>query len=573
MDNESILNNIKSDIQNPNPDAIIIGAGFSGLYQLYSLRNLGLSVKVIEAGSGVGGTWFWNRYPGARCDSESFTYSYTFSKDLFEEWEWSERYPGHAEVVKYLNHVADKFSLKKDILFDKRVISAHYNENNNKWQVKTDSLEEFECKYLITAVGCLSSKNIPNFAGLDSFLGESYHTGDWPREEVDFTGKRVGQIGTGSTGIQSAPEIAEKAKHLTIFQRSANFSVPASNHPLSSEFKKYIKENFEEIKNTIQSNTNGHYFKFSEQKIFDASEEEREKIFENAWLNGGLGFRACFNDIAFDKKANDLASDFIKRKIRKIVKDPQKAKILTDIDHAFASKRPPIDTNYFETFNKDNVSLVDLKLSPIESITPQGVKTKNKEYELDILVYATGFDAMTGPLLNIDIRGRQNLKLKDVWSEGPKTFLGMQVSGFPNLFTITGPGSPSVLCNMVVPIEQHVEWIDDCISYMEENNIDHVEATKGSMDNWTQHVNDVANETLFIHAKKSWYYGANIPGKPRGFMPYAGGMARYKAICNYVANQNYLGFKFSNSDTGETFVPSKISVDILIKDLMTKKNN
>ena len=572
MDNEPTLNNIK-DIQSPILDAIIIGAGFSGLYQLHSLRNLDLSVKIIEAGSGVGGTWFWNRYPGARCDSESFTYSYTFSKDLFEEWEWSERYPGHAEVVKYLNHVADKFNLKKDICFDKKVISAHYNENNNKWLVKTDSLEEFECKYLITAVGCLSSKNIPNFTGLGSFLGESYHTGDWPHEEVDFTGKRVGQIGTGSTGIQSAPEIAEKSKHLTIFQRSANFSVPASNHPLSSEFKKYIKENYEEIKNTIQSNTNGHFFKFAEQKIFDTSEEEREKIFEKAWLDGGLGFRACFNDIAFDKKANDLASNFIKRKIHKIVKDPKKAKILTDIDHAFASKRPPIDTNYFETFNKNNVTLVDLKSSPIESITPRGVKTKDKEYELDILVYATGFDAMTGPLLNIDIRGREGLKLKDVWRDGPKTFLGIQVSGFPNLFTITGPGSPSVLCNMIVPIEQHVEWINDCIFYMKKNEIDYIETTQGSMENWTKHVDDVANETLFIHAKKSWYYGANIPGKPRGFMPYAGGMARYKAICNYVANQNYLGFNFSNSDKEETFVPSKISVDILIKDLMTNKNN
>lgn len=564
----SRLNKVSTSKNIPYFDALIIGAGFSGLYQLYSLKKQGLSVKVIEAGSGVGGTWYWNRYPGARCDSESFTYSYTFSKELFKEWEWTERYPGHAEVVKYLNYVADKFCLKKDIYFEKKVISAHYN--NNKWKVKTDSLEEFESKYLITAVGCLSSKNIPNFNGSDSFLGESYHTSDWPHYEVDFTNKRVGQIGTGSTGIQTAPEIAKKSKHLTIFQRSANYSVPASNYPLSPEFKKYIKENYEEIKHAIQSNTNGHFFKFSKQKILETSIEEREKIFEKAWLKGGLGFRACFNDIAFNKEANDLASDFIKRKIHKIVKDPKKAKILTDIDHAFASKRPPIDTNYFETFNKDNVTLIDLKSSPIESITSKGVKTIDKEYELDILVYATGFDAMTGPLLNIDIRGCDGIKLKDVWSEGPKTFLGIQISGFPNLFTITGPGSPSVLCNMIVPIEQHVEWINDCIVYMEKNQIDFIEATQGSMENWTKHVEDVANETLFIHAKKSWYYGANIPGKPRGFMPYPGGMSRYKAICNFVANQNYLGFKFSNSNEEETFVPSEISIDILIKDLMTK---
>ena len=563
------LNKISANKNIPYFDALIIGAGFSGLYQLYSLKKLGLSAKVIEAGSGVGGTWYWNRYPGARCDSESFTYSYTFSKELFKEWEWTERYPGYAEVIKYLNYVADKFCLKNDIYFEKKVISAHYNQNNN-WTVKTDSLEEFESKYLITAVGCLSSKNIPNFNGADSFLGESYHTSDWPHDEVDFTNKRVGQIGTGSTGIQSAPEIAKKSKHLTIFQRSANYSVPASNYPLSPEFKKYIKENYEEIKNTIQSNTNGHFFKFSKQKILDTSIEEREKIFEKAWLKGGLGFRACFNDIAFNKEANDLASDFIKRKICKIVKDPKKAKILTDIDHAFASKRPPIDTNYFETFNKDNVTLIDLKSSPIESITSKGVKTADKEHELDILVYATGFDAMTGPLLNIDIRGRDGIKLKDVWSEGPKTFLGIQISGFPNLFTITGPGSPSVLCNMIVPIEQHVEWINDCIIYMEKNEIDYIEATQGSMENWTKHVDDVANETLFIHAKKSWYYGANIPGKPRGFMPYPGGMSRYKAICNFVANQNYLGFKFSNTNKEEIFVPSEISIDILIKDLMTK---
>lgn len=553
-------------------DVLIIGAGFSGLYQLLTLRDkLGLSTKITEAGDGVGGTWYWNRYPGARCDSESYAYSFYFDKELLEEWQWSERYPGQAEVVRYLNYVADKFDLKRDIKFNSRVLSAHYNQSRNKWVVKTELGQQFECTYLITAVGCLSSTNTPKFPGQDRFEGDWYHTGQWPHEGVDFTGKRVGQIGTGSTGIQTIPIIAETASHLTIFQRSANYSVPATNRPLNADFQKYLRGNYDDIKKMIQSNTNGHPFAFSDRKVFDVSDEEREEIFEEAWTRGGLSFRGCFQDVAFDKKANDLAADFIKRKIRSIVKDAETAKKLTDIDHAFGSKRPPIDTNYFETFNRNNVTLVDVKSSPIESITPKGVKTKDGEYEVDILVFATGFDAMTKTLLNIDIQGRDGLKLRDVWEDGPKTFLGLQVAGFPNLFTITGPGSPSVLCNMPVPIEQHVEWIQNCISYMKKNKISFIEATEGSMEKWVEHIDEVVNETLFIHAKNSWYYGANIPGKPRGFMPYAGGMARYSAICNDVANQNYVGFKLGDNDRGETYTPPKISVDILVEDVIANR--
>ena len=553
-------------------DALIIGAGFSGLYQLISLRDkLGLSVKVVEAADGVGGTWFWNRYPGARCDSESFTYSYYFSKELLDEWQWSERYPGQVEVLKYLNYVSEKFDLKKDINFNLKVLSAHYNESRNKWLVRTNKGHYFECKYLITAVGCLSSTNIPKIPGQDNFKGDWYHTGNWPHEGVDFKDKVVGQIGTGSTGIQTIPIIAKSAKHLTVFQRTANYSVPANNKPLSISFQKYISENSKAIKKRIQSNTNGHNFTFSDIKVFEVSEEERERIFEEAWAIGGLGFRACFQDIAFDKNSNDLASEFIKRKIRSIVKNDELAKKLTNINHAFGSKRPPIDTNYFDTYNRENISLVDIKSEPIELITTKGIKTIKKEYEIDILVYATGFDAMTGPLLNIDIRGRDSVKLSDVWSDGPKSFLVIQIAGFPNLFTVTGPGSPSVLCNMIVPIEQHVEWISECISYLEEHNISYIEAIDGSMKNWVEHVNDVANETLFIHAKNSWYYGANIPGKPRSFMPYAGGMARYKAICNNISDQNYIGFNLGNKKRGEVYRPPKISVDILAEDVIIKK--
>jgi cation diffusion facilitator CzcD-associated flavoprotein CzcO len=566
---------LKNNAKNKNKiklDALIIGAGFSGIYQLISLRDrLGFSAKILEAGDGIGGTWYWNRYPGARCDSESYSYNYYFDEELLKEWQWSERYPGQAEVIRYLNYVANKFDLKKDIKFNSRVLSAHYDQSNNKWLVKNEEGQRFECTYLIAAVGCLSSTNIPKFSGLESFNGDWYHTGKWPHEGVNFRGKRVGQIGTGSTGIQTAPIIAETASHLTVFQRNPNFSVPASNRPLSSDFQKYLQENRENIKKMIQSNTNGHPFLFSDRKVFDVTEEEREEIFEKAWARGGLSFRGCFQDIAFDKKANDLAVDFLKRKIRSIVKDSEKSNILTDIDHVFGSKRPPIDTNYFETFNRNNVTLVDVKSSPIQSITPKGVKTKEKEHEVDILVFATGFDAMTGPLLNIDIQGRDGKNLSDVWKDGPKTFLGIQIAGFPNFFTVTGPGSPSVLCNMIVPIEQHVEWIEKCLSYMKKNRINYIETTQRSMEKWVEHVDDVVNETLFIYGKNSWYFGANIPGKPRIFMPYAGGMARYKAICNDVAKQNYIGFKLGDSDRGKTYIPPKLSVDILVEDVLVNK--
>lgn len=529
-------------------DAVVIGAGFSGLYQLLCLRDkLGLKVKLFEAASGVGGTWYWNRYPGARCDSESHSYSYYFSKELLEEWEWSERYPGQAEIMRYLNHVTDRFQLRENIQFDTRITAARFLEAENRWLIETAAGERVKATYLVAAVGCLSSANVPDIPGRDSFAGEWYHTGEWPHEGVDFTGKRVGQIGTGSTGIQAVPVIAETAAHLTVFQRTANYSVPARNGPLSGEFKQYTRENHDEIRQLIQSTPNGHPFRISEASAFSVDDQERLALYEKAWEVGGLRFRATFQDIGTNKAANDTAAEFLKNKIRSVVNDPETARILSDIDHPYATKRPPIDTNYFEAYNRDNVSLVNLKTAPIECITANGVKTSEREYPLDIIVFATGFDAMTGTMMKMDITGRDGQSLKQAWSAGPRTYLGLQIAGFPNLFTVTGPGSPSVLCNMPVAIEQHVDWITACIAHMQEHDYATVETTESYADEWVAEVNRAANATLMPQANHSWYLGANVPGKPRIFMPYAGGMAHYRNICEDVAKNGYEGFVMRKS--------------------------
>ena len=531
-------------------DALIVGAGFSGLYQLHCLRDrLGLSALILEAGDGVGGTWYWNRYPGARCDSESHSYAYYFSKALLDDWEWTERYPEQPEIMRYLNHCADRLDLKRDIRFGARVTSARYDEAENLWHVETEAGERYATTWLITAVGCLSSANVPNIPGLDRFRGKWYHTGRWPHERVDFSGKRVGQVGTGSTGIQAAPVIAAEAGHLTVFQRTPNYSVPARNAPLSEERKRYFRENQDEIRETMHSTPNGHPFRISERRVFDLSPEERMAVYEKAWETGGLQFRAAFQDLLVSKEANDTAAEFLKAKIRGIVKDPETAAKLANIDHPYAAKRPPIDTDYFETFNRDNVTLVDVRADPIERITPEGVQLRSGAvHELDIIVFATGFDAMTGPLLSLNIEGRDGVALRNAWAEGPKTYLGLAIPGFPNLFTVTGPGSPSVLCNMPVAIEQHVEWITDCIAAMREQGVERIEADPEATERWVAHVNEAANATLLPKAGHSWYLGANIPGKPRVFMPYAGGMKRYREICADIAAQGYPGFRLS----GET---------------------
>ena len=524
-------------------DAIIVGAGFSGLYQLICLRDqLGLNCLVLETGDDVGGTWYWNRYPGARCDTESHAYSYYFSDELLKEWTWSERYPGHAEIRKYMNFVADKFDLKKNILFKQKVTSAKFIEDNNNWNVITNDNNHFKSKFLITAVGCLSNTNIPKINGLEDFKGNYFHTGNWPKDGVSFAEKSVGQIGTGSTGIQAVPVIAAEAKHLTVFQRTANYSIPARNKPLTEDFKNHAKENFQFYKDLLKRTPNGHPFEISDRLVSDVNEEEMNDIYEKAWEKGGLQFRGSFNDLVTNIEANKTASDFIKSKINEIVLNKKFASILSDIDHPYAGKRPPIDSNYFETYNRDNINLIDLRNDPIKCINKNGIETEKNHFNLDIIVFATGYDAMTGPLLNMNISGKNNLKLENVWKEGPKTFLGLQIPGFPNLFTVTGPGSPSVLTNMPMAIEQHVEWIRDCISFMIKKEYTTIEARSNLAEKWGQEVNTVANKTLLPTVKHSWYLGANIPGKPRVFMPYAGGLPRYSKICDEVKKNNFEDF-------------------------------
>ena len=526
-------------------DALVVGAGFSGLYQLYMLRNLrGLSARVVEAGESVGGTWYWNRYPGARCDSESHAYCYSFSRELTEEWNWSERYPGPNEILRYLNHVADRFELRPYIDFNRRVRAARFAQSSHRWLVDCDDGNRYSARFLITAVGCLSTANIPDIKGLDDFAGQWYHTGQWPHEGVDFSGRRVGQIGTGSTGIQAAPVIAESAAHLTVFQRTANYSVPARNCPLTDDVRQRLKAQADEIQQVMHSNTNGHPWRINPRNAIDTPEGDRRRIYERAWETGGLRFRSVFADLLTDSDANDTAASFICDKIRAIVKDPQTAASLSNIDHPYGAKRPPIDTHYFETFNRSNVELVDLRRTPIEKIDSQGIQTSDGHHALDIIVFATGFDAMTGSLLRMDITGRQQ-SLAEAWAAGPTNYLGLQIAGFPNLFTITGPGSPSVLSNMPVSIEQHVEWITDCIDYVLESGKTCIECTDDAMSDWVQHVNDVANATLLPTVKHSWYLGANVPGKPQVFMPYAGGLDQYRQACNEVAQQGYTGFTLS----------------------------
>lgn len=524
-------------------DALIIGAGFSGLYQLHCLRDkLGLSARVLEAAPDVGGTWYWNRYPGARCDSESHAYCYTFSDDLIQEWEWLERYPAQGEVLSYLNHVADRFDLRRDISFNTRVTAAHYDETANLWRVTTEAGEAFATTFLITAVGCLSSANVPDIPGLKNFKGVCQHTSHWPPEDVDFRGLRVGLIGTASTGIQVAPVVAESAAHLTVFQRTANYSVPARNVPLTPAQRRHYRENAAETRRLMHASTNGHPFLIADRAALDTPPAERDAIYEAAWAKGGLYIRPAFKDLMVSKEANDTAASFIIKKIREVVKDPVMAAKLTDIDHPYAAKRPPIDTGYFETFNRDNVSLVDIRATPITEVEPDGIRTTDAFYPLDMIVFATGFDALTGPLLRLNIHGRDGLALSKVWEAGPRNYLGLQVAGFPNLFTVTGPGSPSVLCNMPVPIQQHVEWITDCIAHMRKTGAKTIEAKSDAQDAWVDQVNAAANASLLSTVKHSWYLGANVPGKPRVFMPYAGGMARYRGICNDVAAKGYEGF-------------------------------
>jgi cation diffusion facilitator CzcD-associated flavoprotein CzcO len=529
----------------PSYDAIVVGAGFSGLYALYKLRDeLGLRARVFEMGEGVGGTWFWNRYPGARCDSESYYYCYSFSPELAQEWEWSGRYPEQPEIERYLNHVADRFDLRRDIQLSARVASARFDDAASRWEVTLASGERASAQFLITAVGCLSAVNRPSIRGLDVFRGELYYTAEWPREGVNFSGKRVGLIGTGSSGIQATPRIAAEARSLTVFQRTPNFTIPARHTAFPPDQQAAIKRDYAAIfERTRQSHAGFPFFQI-ERDFADVSERECEEIFDGLWEDGGFKFLwGSFRDLVTDDAANEAASEYIRRKIRETVKDPETAERLCPRGYPYGAKRPPIDTDYYVSFNRENVRLVDIKADPIEEITPTGLRTRDHRFEFDALVLATGFDAMTGSLLRMDIRGARGLRLADAWKEGPRSMLGLAIAGFPNLFTITGPGSPSVLLNMPVAIEHHVDWIADCLRFMRARGVSRIEATEAAQERWARHVEKAARQSIFGRAD-SWYLGANIPGKPRVVAPYCGGQPKYRERCDAVRDSGYEGFSF-----------------------------
>ena len=528
-------------------DAIVIGAGFAGMFMVHRLREQGFTVHGFEAGEDVGGTWYWNRYPGARCDSESMYYSYSFLPELEQEWPLEERYPGQPVILRYLQHVADRLQLREHFTFSTRIVAATYDGDANLWTVRTEDGTQAQARYLITAVGCLSAANKPEFPGADRFTGRSLHTSNWPHEPVDFTGQKVGVIGTGASGIQSIPVIAEQAGHLTVFQRTAQFTVPAANGPLDPEFAALWKRNYPEWRRRGRRSLAGFPYSGSVTSALELSPAERTAAFEGAWQEGGLTFAATFRDLLIDEEANQTAAEFVWSKISEIVHDPAVAEMLKPTTFPFGTKRLPLDTNYYETFNRPNVTLVDLRATPIQEITPAGIRTAAGEYDLDVIVYATGFDALTGPLLTLGIQGRDGKALADAWAEGPKTYLGLSVPGFPNLFTITGPGSPSVLSNMPVSIEQHVEWIGDCLGYLREHGIDTIEAQPDATESWTEHVQEAVSFTLYPKAA-SWYMGANIPGKPRLFLPYIGGVGNYRGKCDAVAASGYEGFDLSRAD-------------------------
>jgi cation diffusion facilitator CzcD-associated flavoprotein CzcO len=526
-------------------DAVVVGAGLAGLYMLYRLRGLGLTAQAYEAGSGVGGTWFWNRYPGARCDVESMDYSYSFSPELEQEWEWTERYPTQPEILRYVNHVADRFDLRRDIRFGTRVTSAVFDEASSRWTVTTDGGEVLSAEYCIMATGCLSVAKTPEVDGLESFQGRWYHTGHWPHEGVDVSGQRVAVVGTGSSGIQSIPVLAEQAAHLTVFQRTPNFSLPALHFPLDPEVQAAMKATYPEHREQARHSRAGIAIDPPTESALAADPDARLARYEERWARGSLfGLLGSYNDLSVNIEANDTAAEFVRSKIREIVRDPAVAETLSPSDYPIGTKRLCLDNGYYQTYNRDNVLLVDLRKTPIVAITLEGIRTTDEQYSFDTIVFATGFDAMTGPLLAVDIRGRAGLSLRDKWAAGPRTYLGVATAGFPNLFMITGPGSPSVLSNMIVSIEQHVEWIGDCIAYLRSHGGPAIEATVEAEDAWVEHGGRLADATLYPRAG-SWYMGANVPGKPRVFMPYIGGVGPYRERCDQVAANGYEGFSLA----------------------------
>ena len=525
-------------------DVIVVGAGFAGMYMLHRLRALGFSVKVLEAGGDVGGTWYWNRYPGARCDVESMSYSFSFDDDLQQEWSWSQRYALQPEILAYARHVADRFDLRRDIRFDTKVASAGFDEAAGRWVIATDHGEALTATFCVMATGCLSTPKLPEVDGIGTFKGICVHTGDWPHEGVDFSGKRVALIGTGASGVQAAPVIAEVAEHLTVFQRTANFSVPAWNRPLTDEEEADWKDRYDYWRGRERRTHSGFHNEGGHPCAADLSHEERLAVLEEQWNKGGLLMWNVFSDLMISREANETAAEFVRDKIRATVKDQAVAELLCPKSHPMGAKRLCVDSNYYETFNRDNVDLIDISQQPVERISENGLMQGGREHSFDAIVFATGFDAMTGTLLRMDIRGRGGETLQEKWRHGPVSYLGLAMAGFPNLFTITGPGSPSVMSHVLMSLELHVDWITNCLVHMRDEGVDVIEANESDETRWTDHVNDVAAGTFYVEAD-SWYMGANVEGKPRGFMPYIGGAGKYREICTDVAAHNYKGFRFS----------------------------
>ena len=531
-----------AESKQPTLDVLIVGAGFAGLYLMHRMRGAGLSAHVHEGADGVGGTWYWNRYPGARCDVESMQYSFGWDEEFQQEWKWTERFAGQPEILKYANHIADRYDLRRHITFNSRVSAATYDEAAGTWSVETETGEAITCRYFVMATGCLSTARIPDFPGLADFKGRTFHTGYWPHHEIDFTGRRVAVVGTGSSAIQSIPVIAEQASHLTVFQRTPNFSIPTRNGPMDDEYEGWWKNGYAQKRIDARYTRAGILNRQSEQKASETPLDEQLKIYEARWQTGGTSFMGSFADIVTSKQANDTAAEFVRAKIRGLVDNPRVAELLCPTNHPIGTKRICVDSHYFETYNRPNVTLVDVKAAPITHLTETGLAWGEANVaEFDDIVFATGFDAMTGTMTRVDIKGRAGQTLKQKWDSGPTTYLGIMTAGFPNLFMITGPGSPSVLSNMIVSIEQHVEWIGDCLAALGAHQQDCIEAAQDAEDAWVEHVNETAYRTLYPSAN-SWYMGANVPGKPRVFMPYIGGVGTYRRKCEEIAANGYEGF-------------------------------
>ena len=523
-------------------DVVVIGAGFAGLYLLHRLRRMGFSAVVLEAAAGVGGTWYWNRYPGARCDVESLEYSFSFDEALQQEWRWSERYAGQPEILRYLDHVADRFDLRRDIRLETRAIDAEFDPARDRWTVTTDTGQRHDARWCVMATGCLSSAKVPDVPGLESFAGRWYHTGLWPREPVDFSGRRVAVVGTGSTAIQAIPPIAKQAAHLYVFQRTANYSIPLRNGPLDPAYEADIKGRYAQVREQARHSPSGVAgFEVPARAALDATPEERERAYQRKWDFGGVGFTRAFNDTLFSEESNRFARDFVIPRMLAPVRDPAVAAMLTP-RYRIGTKRLCADTGYFETYNRPNVTLVDISGQPIERITPQGLQVGGTVHAVDAIVFATGFDAITGALLSVNPRVRGGTDLRSRWTHGPRAYLGVMAAGLPNLFMVTGPGSPSVLSNVVVSIEQHVEWITDCLEALRRDGRERIEATADAEEAWSRHVDEVARKSLLAEAA-SWYTGANIPGKPRVFMPYMGGVGAFRRRCAEIAADGYVGFE------------------------------